>query len=154
YDDYLFAGHTGHSAVLVTLALAEKYGISGKEFLAAQTVANEVGGRLGASVLFGPHNGQMWSFVHLIGAALVTSRVMGLEASQMRSAIGLAMSQPNYPLRPAFFGSEAKVLLAATTAQIGVQAAQLAASGLRGRDDVIEHEHGFASKFADDPLMG
>src|SRR5229473_1852470 len=36
YDDYLFAGHTGHSAVLVTLALAEKFGMSGKQFLLAQ----------------------------------------------------------------------------------------------------------------------
>jgi 2-methylcitrate dehydratase PrpD len=154
YDDYLFAGHTGHSAVLVTLALAEKYGVSGKEFLTAQTVANEVGGRVGASVLFGPHNGQMWSFLHLVGAALVTSRVMGLDAAQMRSAIGLALLQPNYPLSPGFFGSEGKVLLAAAPAQFGVQAAQLAASGLRGRDDVIEHEQGFASKFAHEPLMG
>src|SRR5215467_14003156 len=39
YDDYLFAGHTGHSSVLVTLALAEKMGISGKDFLLAQTLA-------------------------------------------------------------------------------------------------------------------
>ena len=40
YDDYLFAGHTGHSAVLVTLALAEKHGVSGKDFLLAQTFLN------------------------------------------------------------------------------------------------------------------
>src|SRR5207249_3303078 len=63
YDDYLFAGHTGHSAVLVTLALAEKLGISGKDFLLTQTLANEIEGRIGASVLIGPLNGQMWSFL-------------------------------------------------------------------------------------------
>ena len=42
YDDYLFAAHSGHSAVLVSFAMAEKIGVSGKEFLLAQTLANEV----------------------------------------------------------------------------------------------------------------
>ena len=76
YDDYLFAGHTGHSAVLVTLALAEKLGISGKEFLLAQVLANEVEGRVGASALLGPLNGQLWSFIHLIGSAVISARTV------------------------------------------------------------------------------
>jgi 2-methylcitrate dehydratase PrpD len=154
YDDYLFAGHTGHSAVVVTLALAEKIGVSGKEFLLAQTIANEVEGRVGASVLVGPHNGQMWSFIHLVGGAVVAARLLGLDASQTRSALGIAMLHPNYPLAPAFFGSEAKLLLAASTAPFGVQAAQLAANGLRGGDGVLDGEDGFVRKFAHQPLLG
>jgi 2-methylcitrate dehydratase PrpD len=154
YDDYLFAAHSGHSAVLVTLALAEKHGISGKEFLLAQTLANEVEGRVGASVLVGPHNGQMWSFTHLIGAAVTTARVLGLDAGQTRAAIGIAMLHPNYALAPAFFGSEGKLLLAASTAPFGVQAAQLAANGLRGCDDILENQDGFVHKFAHQPLIG
>src|SRR2546421_596323 len=38
FDDYLFAGHTGHSAVLVSLALGEQIGSSGADLL-APTVA-------------------------------------------------------------------------------------------------------------------
>src|SRR5213593_3579359 len=75
YDDYLFAGHTGHSAVLVTLALAEKLGISGKDFLLAQTLANEIEGRVGAAALIGPLNGQLCTFIHLIGGAVIGARV-------------------------------------------------------------------------------
>jgi len=154
YDDYLFAGHTGHSAVLVSLALAEKLGSSGKDLLLAQTLANEVGGRAGASVLLGPLNGQMWSFVHLIGAAVVAAKLLGLDGSQTWSALCAAMLQPTRPLGPAFFGSDAKVLLAATTAPVGVQAAQLAASGLRGAVDVLDGPDGFVQTFAPTPLMG
>ncbi len=154
YDDYLFAGHTGHSAVLVTLALAEKMGMSGKDFLLAQTLANEIEGRVGASVLIGPLNGQLWSFLHLIGGAVITAKLLELDKEQIQSAIGIAMLQPSYPLWAGFFGSDAKTLMASTTAPIGVQAAQLAANGLRGAGDILESEQGFTKVFARQPLMG
>ncbi len=154
YDDYLFAGHTGHSAVLVTLALAEKQGISGKDFLLAQTLANEVEGRLGASVLVGPLNGQLWSFLHLIGGAVIAAKLLGGDKQQVQSAIGISLLQPNYPLSPGFFGSDAKTLLASMTAPVGVQAAQLAVNGLRGVRDIIESPQGVAAVFAHQPLMG
>ncbi len=153
FDDYLFAGHTGHSAVLVTLALAEKIGMSGKDFLLAQTLANEVEGRVGASVIVGPLNGQLWSFIHLIGSAIVTGKVLGLDKQQMQSAIGISLLQPPHPLWAGFFGSDAKTLMASMTAPLGVQAAQLAAGGLRGAGDIIESPQGFTTVFAHQPLM-
>jgi 2-methylcitrate dehydratase PrpD len=154
YDDYLFAGHTGHSAVLVTLALAEKLGISGKDFLLAQTLANEIEGRVGASVLLGPLNGQLWTFLHLIGGAVITAKLMDLDKQQIQSAVGIALLQPNYPLWTGFFGSDAKTLMASMTAPVGVQAAELAANGLRGAPDIIDAPQGFTKVFTDQPLMG
>ena len=154
FDDYLFAGHTGHSAVLVTLALAEKMGISGKDFLLAQTLANEVEGRVGASVLIGPLNGQLWTFIHSIGGAVIAAKLMELDADQIQSAIGIALLQPTRPLSPGFFGSDAKTLMASMAAPVGVEAAQLAANGLRGAGDILDGPQGFTSVFAHQPLMG
>jgi 2-methylcitrate dehydratase PrpD len=154
YDDYLFAGHTGHSAVLVTLALAEKHSVSGKDFLLAQTLANEIEGRLGASVVIGPLNGQLWSFIHLAGSAVVAAKVLELDKQQIQSAISIAMSQPNYPLSGGFFGSDAKTLMASMTAPLGIQAAQLAANGMRGCGTIIEGPQGFLDVFAHQPLPG
>jgi 2-methylcitrate dehydratase PrpD len=154
YDDYLFAGHTGHSAVLATLALAEHFGSSGKDFVLAQVLANEVGGRVGASALAGPLNGQMWSFIHLVNGAVVGAKVLGLDKGQTQSALGIALAQPNFPLRAAFFGSDAKILLASVTAPAGVQAAQLAANGLRGAPSILEGDDGFGRVFAQQPLLG
>ncbi len=154
YDDYLFAGHTGHSAVLVTLALAEKLGISGQEFLVAQVVANEIEGRIGAAALLGPLNGQMWSFLHQIGAAVIAAKVMKLDRTQTENAIGIAMLQPPFCLPTAFFGSDAKVLLASMSAPQGVQAAELAANGMRGASDVFESQQGFLQMFAHQALPG
>jgi 2-methylcitrate dehydratase PrpD len=154
YDDYLFAGHTGHSAVLVTLAMAEKHSVSGKDFLLAQTLANEIEGRLGASVVIGPLNGQLWSFIHLAGSAVVAAKLLELDKQQIQSAIGIAMSQPNYPLSGGFFGSDAKTLMASMTAPLGIQAAQLAANGMRGCGNIIEGPQGFLDVFAHQPLSG
>jgi 2-methylcitrate dehydratase PrpD len=154
YDDYLFAGHTGHSAVLTTLALGEKLGVRGRDFVLAQVLANEIEGRLGASVLLGPLNDQMCSFLHLIGSAVIAAKLMNLDATQTENAIAIAFLQPNYTLRPAVFGSEAKAILAAQTAPVGVQAAELAANGMRGAGDVIEGEHGFLHAFTPQPLLG
>ena len=47
-DDFVFAGHTGQSAVTVPLVLGQVTGASGEEALVAQIAANEVAGRLGA----------------------------------------------------------------------------------------------------------
>lgn len=154
YDDYLFAGHTGHSAVLVPLALAERLGVSGRDLLVAQVAANEVEGRIGASVLLGPLNGQLWSFIHLAGGALAAGKLLALDVERMTSALGVAMLQPNYGLAAGFFASEAKALLASTTAVAGMQAAELAANGLRGGGDVLESAQGFVRAFSRQPLFG
>jgi len=154
YDDYLFAGHTGHSAVLCTLALAEKYSLTGKEFLTAQAAANEIEGRIGAALVLGPFNGQLMSFLHAVGGAVIGARAKGLDAQQTASAIGLALAQPAYCLAPAFFGSDGKILLAAQTTCAGVMAAELAAGGLKGPADIIEHERGFLATFGEQPLLG
>jgi 2-methylcitrate dehydratase PrpD len=154
YDDYLFAGHTGHSAVIVPLALAEKLGISGQDFLLAQVFANEVEGRIGACGLMGPSKGQMAGQLHQIGAAIITARLMKLDRKQIENAIGIAMLQPSLTIPAAFFGSEAKALLAAMAAPIGVQAAELAANGMRGGVDAFECAGGFLQMFAPAPVEG
>ena len=154
YDDYLLGARTGASAVLTTLALAEKLGSSGQEFLLAQVLANEVSGRAGLAVGFGPLDDQVNSFVHLLGSAVVAAKLLKLDRQQTAHALGLAMLQPNFLLPAGFYGSEAKVLSAALIAPIGVQAAELAASGLRGAHEVFEGERGFLRVFGDPPVPG
>lgn len=154
YDDYLLGGQTGHSAVLVTLALAEKIGISGKDFLLAQILANEIEGRVGLSACDRPLRAPASSFTHLIGSAVITAKLLGLDASQTQCAMGLAMAQPAQPLEASLLGSDAKGLMASTTAPIGVQAAQLAANGLRAGGDILEGAQGFLNALAKQPLLG
>jgi 2-methylcitrate dehydratase PrpD len=152
FDDYLFAGHTGHSSVLGALAFGEASGASGSEVLAAQVVGNEVGGRLGAAFLLGPHNGQMWTYIHALSGACVAGRFLGLDAERMAHAIGIALAQPPYPLAPAFFGPDSKALLASEPLVNGIRAAELAAEGVTGAEDILGDENGMLAKIGTRPL--
>ena len=147
FDDYVFAGHTGHSSVCAALAYGELEGSSGRDVLSAITVGNEVGGRLGASLLLGPHNGQMWSYIHVLEGACVAARFLELDAVRTAHAIGVAFTQPPFPLMPAFMGPDSKLLIPASTTVDGCRAAELTARGWTGSRSILEDQQGFLRRF-------
>jgi len=154
FDDYVCFGHTGHSGVLVPMMLAAETGSSAAEQLVAQTIANEVEARLGGACLVGPLNGQLWSFIHMAGAALAAGRLLGLGAEQMANALAIALYQAPRATVPGFMAPDSKLLTAAEPAVAGVRAARLAAAGVTGALDALEHDEGFLAAFADAPLPG
>ena len=151
WDDYLFMGHTGHSAVPAAAAFADEAGTA----LVARVAANEVAGRLGAALFLGPHNGQFWASIHCASAAVAASVGLGLDAERTAHALAVALYQPPYGMWPGFMGPKSKLLTAAEPAAVGARAAQLAAEGVTGALDVIEHPRGVLSalSFAPRPAM-
>ncbi len=139
YDDYLYLGHTGHSAVLASLAVAELEARGVDELWLAQVVANEVAGRVGASCVLGPQNGQAWSFIHAAGAAAAAAKLLRLDAERTAHALAIALYQPTFTLWPGFMGPGSKVLTAAGPTLAGVQAAYCAAEGLTGARQIFGH---------------
>ena len=144
WDDYLFMGHTGHSAVWVARAFTD----DADRALAAQVAGNEVGGRLGAALFLGPHNGQFWSSIHCGSAAAAAGVALGLDAERIAHALAIALYQPPYGLWPGFMGPDSKLLTAAEPAVQGARAAQLAAQGVTGALDVIEDRRGLLENFS------
>jgi hypothetical protein len=138
WDDYLFMGHTGHSAVPAAAAFGE----DPKRALVAQVAANEIAGRLGAALFLGPHNGQFWGSIHCASAAVATSVGLDLDAERAAHALAIALYQPPYGMWSGFMGPKSKLLTAAEPAAVGVRAALLAADGVTGALDVIEHPRG------------
>lgn len=151
WDDYLFMGHTGHSAVPAAAAFAD----DAERRLVAQVAANEVAGRLGAALFLGPHNGQFWASIHCASAAVAASVGLGLDAERAAHALAIALYQPPYGMWPGFMGPKSKLLTAAEPAAVGARAALLAADGVTGALDVIEHPRGVLASlsFAPRPAM-
>lgn len=154
FDDYLCFGHTGHSAALVPTLLAAETGAPGAEQLAAQIAANEVEARLGGACLVGPLNGQLWSQIHAAGAAVAAGRLLELDAGRLAHALAIALYQPTRATVPGFMAPDSKLLTAAEPTVQGVRAARLAANGVTGPLDALEHPEGVLSAFADAPLPG
>jgi 2-methylcitrate dehydratase PrpD len=151
WDDYLFMGHTGHSAVPAAAAFAPDR----ERALVARVAANEVAGRLGAALFLGPHNGQFWASIHCASAAVAASIGLGLDARRTAHALAIALYQPPYGMWPGFMGPKSKLLTAAEPAAVGARAALLAADGVTGALDVIEHPRGVLANlsFAPRPAM-
>jgi len=152
YDDYMIAAHSGHSAVTVPLALAQQERVDGKQLLLAQTIANEIEGRISGSVMFGPFNGQMCSFVHAAGTACAAGRIAGLDADAMQNALSISLSQPPHPLDPGFLAGYSKLLTAASPIKTGFSAALMAADGLSGPGNILEAPGGFCESYSFAPL--
>src|SRR3954462_13338304 len=148
WDDYLYMGHTGHSAVWSARAIADLTGAENGDVIAAQIAANEIEGRLGAALFIGPHNGQFWSAIHCAGAAAAAARLRRLDPEQTAPAIAIALYQPPYGLWPGFMGPDTKLLTAAEPVAQGIRAAILAASGFTGPLDVIDNPRGFLAHFS------
>ncbi|HEX7294091.1 MAG TPA: MmgE/PrpD family protein, partial [Solirubrobacterales bacterium] len=151
WDDYLFMGHTGHSAVPAAAAFAD----DPERELIARVAANEVAGRLGAALFLGPHNGQFWASIHCASAAIAGAVGLGLDARRTAHALAIALYQPPYGMWPGFMGPQSKLLTAAEPAAVGARAALLAAEGVTGALDVIEHPRGVLASlsFAPRPQM-
>ncbi len=153
FDEILLLGHPGHSSVTVPLALGTELARTWGEATAAQVAANEVAGRLGLATFFGPQNGQMIPHLHCAGAAVAAGRLLGLDERALAHALAIALAQPPAPLWPSFLGPiESKILTAAQGALTGVQAAELAAAGLTGALDLLDHPHGFFRRFTWAPV--
>jgi 2-methylcitrate dehydratase PrpD len=151
WDDYLFMGHTGHSAVPAAAAFSD----DPERAVLARVAANEVAGRLGAALFLGPHNGQFWASIHCASAAAAGAVGMALDARRTAQALAIALYQPPYGMWPGFMGPQTKLLTAAEPAAAGARAALLAADGVGGALDVIEHPRGVLANlsFAPRPAM-
>jgi hypothetical protein len=147
WDDYLYMGHTGHSAVPASTAFTD----DADRALVAQVAANEIAGRIGAALLIGPHNGQFWSAIHCASAAVAGGVALGLAADRLAHALAISLYQPPFGLWPGFMGPATKLLTAAEPAVQGARAALLAAEGVDGPLDVVEHPRGLLRYFADVP---
>lgn len=152
FDDIIWMGHTCHSAVFASLAVAEQRGATSEQMLTAVVAANEVSGRLAASCFLGPLNGQMTTYLHAMGAAAATSHLLGLNAAQTTHALALSLSQPNFALQPAFLRPTGKLLSASTPIQTGIQAAFFALEGVTGDPGLLEDQRGFWRQFSFVPL--
>lgn len=138
-------------ADLVTLpaawAIAEEYGRSPRELLAAYVVASEMVSRLSRCSV-GVSKG--WSGTSIyggIGAALASGLLMGLDASQLTHALGLAVVQAAGTQQANVEQTLAKRLQPAFAARNGVFAAKLAQAGATAPRQPLEGKFGLRALY-------
>jgi len=146
YDDVnmTMGGHPTVAVLPAVLALAEAHGADGAALIGAFVAGYETLCRVGALVAPGHYarGFHATATVGSFGAAAACAHLLGLDAAQTATALGIAGTQAAG--LKSMFGTMCKPLHAGKAAQNGLLAATLAARGFSSRADVLECEQGFA----------
>jgi 2-methylcitrate dehydratase PrpD len=157
-DDTLNAGsiHLGVVMFSTALALAETLrDVPLDQFFTAVAAGYEAAARIAMAVrpkehyLLGFHP---TSTCGVFGAAVTASKLLGLTADQMLSAVGIAGSMASGSLEFLADGAWTKRLHPGLAAQNGMQAAMLAAEDFRGPSRILEGRDGFLRGYSRRPL--
>jgi 2-methylcitrate dehydratase PrpD len=152
YDDVNIAmpGHPSVAVLPGLLALAEQQGSGGHDVLTAFVAGYETECRIGAALSPGHYDLGFHSTATIgsFGAAAACARLLGLEAAQTATALGIAGTQAAG--LKSQFGTMCKPFHAGKAAQNGLLAARLAARGFSSRGDILECVQGFAATHGPD----
>ena len=153
FDDVNLAmpGHPSVAILPALLALAEQRGSSGADVLTAFVAGYELQCRIGRTIAPGHYDGlgfHATATVGSFGAAAACAHLLGLDAEQFATALGIAGTQAAG--LKSMFGTMCKPLHAGKAAYHGLIAARLAGRGFSSRTDVIECDQGFAATHSPD----
>lgn len=141
--DFDEGSHVATVALPAALAVAEKTGASGADFLAAFIVAFETCSRLREALEPGSEARGFWhiGFAGPLAAALCAARLLHLDARTTRMAVGLATASSGGFRRN--LGTMAKAFHSGNAARAGIEAALLAADGFTSDADLLDAPMGF-----------
>ena len=155
FDDvHMYAGHIGSHVVPAALAFAEVTGATGRDLITAVVAGAQVMSVLGA-VSVARMTGRGWhgsKILGTLGAAAAAGKLLGLPASQLAHALGVAGSDAGGGMEYEFSGGEVKRMHSGSAARLGAQAALLAHKGLTGPLTIVEGRRGLFHLFAGDDI--
>jgi 2-methylcitrate dehydratase PrpD len=137
--------HPGSCVIPAALAMSEREDSSGRDLITAVIVGYEVMIRIGMAINPGHRDRGFHSTgtCGVFGAAAACGKILGLDAEEMVSALGLAGTQSSGLLESDHRGTMAKALHAGRAAQNGAYSAMLAKMGFTGPDTILEGREGF-----------
>jgi 2-methylcitrate dehydratase PrpD len=150
FDDTNFAlmGHPSVPLLAAGLACAEAEPADGAGLALAYVIGFEVDAALGIA-LNPDHYTRGWhatSSIGTLGCAAAAARLLALDVTQTRPALGIAASMASGLKEN--FGSMTKPFHAGHAAQSGIRAAQLAREGMTASDAALDGRQGYVAAFS------
>jgi 2-methylcitrate dehydratase PrpD len=150
--------HPGDSIIAAGLAVAEKEGITGKDFLTAIVAGYEAALRIGAAIM-PSHYAKGWHTTGTFctfGAAVSAGKALGFDTAQIENTLGLAGVQTSGMFGPGVLGHSqsreifmTKDLRPGKAAMNGVMSALLTQMGFTGNPGILETDRGFCALYSD-----
>lgn len=142
--------HPAGPVASAILALGERRGASGEDFMHAFVLGVEAECRIGLAVYPSHYERgfHITGTAGVFGAAAAAGKLLGLDATRMTWALGIAATQ-SAGLKE-MFGTMCKAFHVGSAAQNGLRAALLAAQGFTSSNRVLEAPEGFAFTYSDE----
>lgn len=147
--DDLALFHHGPPVVSAALAAAEHRGAGGRDLLVAMLAGCEMMNRLSLATnpTLRDRGFHTTPTCGVFGAAVASGRLLGLDAGELTSALGLAGAQAG-GLMEMYGPSMQKRINPGPAARDGVVSAELAVLGFTGADTILDGPRGFGAAFA------
>lgn len=143
-------GHPGVVTIPAVLALAEAYGLKGKDIITAVVAGYEFFIRFGQTV--NPYHVEKGfhttGTMGTVAAGAAAAKVLGLSTEQIKNTLGFSCMQASGLLEVVESNQMAKVVNPGKAAANGVFAALLAKTDVKSPVNVIEGRKGFLNAFA------
>ena len=147
--DSVCHAHLGAIIIPAALALGEREGISGKEFIRAVVAGYEVASRVGAAAISaegrGYHPGPIFG---PFGVAAGAGAILEFDENEILSALGIAGSHASGLMEYSKSGGSVNRVHAGIAAYGGMRSALLAQRGFSGPATILEGEKGFLHAFS------
>ena len=141
--------HTNICVVPPALAMAEKVGdVNGKTFLTAMVLGVDLICRMGSTIPLSRGWHATTTF-GIFGAAVASSKILGLDEVGMANALGIAYSQASGNRQGRLEGALTKRLQPALAAKAGVLSSLLAYEGVTGPREIFEGDWGMLGLYTD-----
>lgn len=142
--------HPAGPVASAILALGEKQGTSGEDFMHAFILGVEVECRIGKAVYPSHYERgfHITGTAGVFGAAAAAGKLLGLNEQQMVWALGIAATQ-SAGLKD-MFGTMCKSFHVGSAGQNGLKAALLASKDFTSSDGALEAKEGFAFTYSDE----
>src|SRR6516165_4307151 len=135
--------HAGTTLVTTAFAIAERTGARGRDILTAIVLGYEAAGRIGEAITPGFRTrGFHGCLVAIIGGAVASGRLLGLETARLAQTIALSATSIG-GLMAAANTSVAREYHAGLAAMLGIQAALAAQRGYKAEESILETRQGF-----------
>jgi len=144
-----FTGSNAFTVIPVALAVAEKFGLSGKAVLESVVIGLDVQVKIGMGGPGAFDKGfSSIGMYGVFGSTAAAAKLMGLSTEQIQHAIGIGIAQASGQLR--LHGSTVHYVESGLGCRAGVTAAMLARGGLTSDPNLIEGKQGFYELYSSD----
>jgi 2-methylcitrate dehydratase PrpD len=140
--------HISGTTVPAALAMAELRGTSGKDFVTALVLGDDLTSRIIAASNINLDSGfEPTGIANMFGATAIAGRLLKLNEQQMLHAFGIALNQVSGTFQNVFDGVHTFKLPQGLAARGGIFSAELAKRGFTGVKDALFSKYGYFSLY-------